>query len=114
MKLRTDDFQHRLADARAQWSKDGHTVLRYGDPINEYWAVRDGGLGLIDRSERETIVIHGDDFTSLGSEEDLNWFRSEIQKKFEVKLRGRIGPGSSDQKSIRLLNRVFEWTPEGI
>ncbi len=61
MKLRTDDFQHRLADARAQWSKDGHTVLRYGDPINEYWAVRDGGLGLIDRSERETIVIHGDD-----------------------------------------------------
>ena len=34
--------------------------------------------------------------------------------KFEIKVRGRIGPKPNDEKSIRLLNRVFEWTPEGI
>ena len=59
-------------------------------------------------------VIHGDDFTILGHSDQLDWFRSEIQGKFEVKLRGRIGPSSNDDKTIRLLNRVFEWTERGI
>jgi len=61
MNLRTEEFLRRLADARAQWSEDGAVVLDYGSPTNEYWAVRDAGLGVIDRSERETLVIHGDD-----------------------------------------------------
>jgi len=29
-------------------------------------------------------------------------------------MRGRIGPNRDDIKSIRVLNRVIEWTPEGI
>lgn len=64
MKLRTDEFHARLADARAQWSNEQPPrVLRYIDPMQEYWAVRDGGgsLGLIDRSDREVLVIHGKD-----------------------------------------------------
>ena len=60
------------------------------------------------------VAIHGDDFTILGAEKDLNWFREQIKSRFEVKFRGRIGPSEKDDKSIRLLNRVFEWTPEGI
>ena len=31
-------------------------------------------------------VIHGDDFTVLGLEEDLNWFRTRIEERFEVKF----------------------------
>ena len=31
-------------------------------------------------------VIHGDDFTLLGDNSDLNWFRDRIKSKFEVKL----------------------------
>ena len=60
------------------------------------------------------VVVHGDDFTVLGTEEDLDWFRREISKAYEVKFRGRIGPGCNDQKSIRILNRVVEWSEEGI
>lgn len=60
------------------------------------------------------VVVHGDDFTILGDEKGLNWFQKEIKKRFEVKVRGRIGPGVKDDKSIRLLNRVFEWSKEGI
>ena len=44
----------------------------------------------------------------------LKLFRNKISDKFEVKIRGRIGPSSTDEKAVRLLNRVFEWTPEGI
>ena len=38
------------------------------------------------------IVAHGDDFTVLGHEESLDWFRQKISEKFEVKFRGRLGP----------------------
>jgi hypothetical protein len=59
-------------------------------------------------------VVHGDDFTMLGWEEDLDWFRKEIQERFEVKIKGRIGPGKEDMKSMRVLNRIVEWTEGGI
>ena len=60
------------------------------------------------------VVVHGDDFTVLGQEADLDWFRRKISEKYEVKFRGRIGPGNNDDKSIRILNRVVTWTEEGI
>ena len=65
---------------------------------------------------RETLklVVHGDDFTVSGLEGDLDWFRAKIQERFEVKFRGRLGPGAEDDKSIRILNRVVEWSKEGI
>ena len=50
------------------------------------------------RGRKLRIVVHGDDFTLLGSEGDLEWFRSMIQKSFEVTFRGRIGPGPRDSK----------------
>ena len=60
------------------------------------------------------VVVHGDDFTILGHESDLKWFRDKIRKRFEVKIRGRIGPDNGDEKSTRILNRIVEWTEEGI
>ena len=60
------------------------------------------------------IVVHGDDFTVLGPETQLNWFREEIKRRFEVKFRGRLGPEDKDEKAIRILNRVVTWTTEGI
>ena len=58
--------------------------------------------------------VHGDDFTILGYEEDLDWFWKEIQERFECKHRGRLGPDKGDQKEIRVLNRIITWTDEGI
>ena len=60
------------------------------------------------------VVIHGDDFTMLGNEVELDWFRDRISEKFEVKFRARLGPEEKDDKAVRLLNRVIEWTEEGI
>lgn len=63
MNLRTEEFRQRLVDAKAQWfEREGaEVVAHYGSPDTEYWAVRDGGLGLVDRSERETVVLSGPD-----------------------------------------------------
>ena len=59
------------------------------------------------------IVVHGDDFTALGHGQDLDWFRQKLQGRYENKAE-RIGPDSKDNKVARILNRVVEWTEDGI
>ena len=55
-----------------------------------------------------SVVVHGDDFTILGWEHQLDWFREKMNKTIENKHRGRIGPHPNDNKAIRILNRVVE------
>jgi hypothetical protein len=57
--------------------------------------------------------VHGDDFTILGYDKDLDWLKLEMEKKFAIKS-SRIGPAKDDDKSLKLLNRIIEWTPQGI
>ena len=52
-----------------------------------------------------TIVVHGDDFTALAVDADLDWYESKLAESFELTLRGRLGEGTS-AKEIRILNRV--------
>ena len=52
------------------------------------------------------LVMHGDDITTLGYDEDLERFRAELHKSLDIKTCGRFGPGKDDQNSIRILNRV--------
>ena len=61
-----------------------------------------------------TVVIHGDDFTALGKEKDLDWYRKMIMERMSTKVKGRLGPGPKDQKTMRVLNRIVEWTDRGI
>ena len=66
-------------------------------------------------AEREIrCVVHGDDFAVLGRRHELDWFWNQINKKFQSKHGGRMGPAESGTKEIRMLNRIVTWTPEGI
>ena len=47
-----------------------------------------------------TVVIHGDDFTALGNDKDLDWYRGMVQSKMETKVKCRLGPGKCDLKQI--------------
>jgi hypothetical protein len=58
-------------------------------------------------------VVHGDDFTTLGADDDLDYFENRIKEFFEVKIRGRLGGGSKDMTEIRILNRIARRTPHG-
>ena len=60
------------------------------------------------------LTVHGDDFSLLGSDADLDWFENKLQEEFEVKIRGRLGPGEEDMQSIRVLSRIIEWNPNGL
>ena len=61
-----------------------------------------------------SLVIHGDDFTFLGTDDALDQAEAMMKKRYEVKIRGRLGPQKQDDKSIRLLNRIITWDEEGI
>jgi len=58
--------------------------------------------------------VHGDDLTTVGSKVNLDWFRKELEKRYELKEPHRIGPGPDDHKEALVLNRVVRWTSAGL
>ena len=53
--------------------------------------------------------VHGDDYVGIGSETDLEWYRTQVSKRFIMKLRGYLGPSSRHKQEMRILNRVLTW-----
>ena len=66
------------------------------------------------RSRRLTSSVHGDDFTTAGPKEELDWLKSEMEKRYELTENHRIGPGPQDGKEAKILNRIVRWTDLGI
>ncbi len=60
------------------------------------------------------MSVHGDDFTTVGAKEDLDWLESEMQAHYELTIQPRLGPGDGDAKEAIILNRVIRWTDQGI
>jgi hypothetical protein len=60
------------------------------------------------------VVVHGDDFTFLGYEEDLSEIAETMASWFEIKVRGVVGPDPGDANEITILNRTLEWFSWGI
>ncbi len=58
--------------------------------------------------------VYGDDFTSTGAKEDLDWFKKALEGKYELEENARLGPGPGDDKRASVLNRVVRWTEEGL
>ena len=59
-------------------------------------------------------VVHGDDFTTLGADDDLDWLQTELAKHFELKITGRIGEGVDGDNEMRILNRIVAVTKDGV
>ena len=61
-----------------------------------------------------TIVCHGDDFTIVGEEWDLEWIRGKMSEWFELKVRAVLGPDAKDDKETIILGRTVRWTESGV
>ena len=59
-------------------------------------------------------IVHGDDFVFVGTEHELRWVQGRMEKSFLVKVIRQLGGDPSDLKELRVLNRVFRWTANGI
>ena len=58
--------------------------------------------------------VHGDDLTTVGSKTNLDWFKTELSKLYELKEPHRLGPGPKDDKEAVVLNRLVRWTASGL
>ena len=61
-----------------------------------------------------SVVVHGDDFTAMGLDADLDYYETELAKNFELKIRGRLGEGCKGDNQIRIVNRIITLTPPGV
>ena len=59
------------------------------------------------------VVAHVDDFLLSGAVEDLQWFRDQMMKKYELKVQ-IIGWDRDDEKELSFLGRVIRATPTGV
>ena len=57
----TPEYRECLNRAGAIWPEHGGPPVHYGRQDHDYWSVRDGGLGVADCSDRETLAITGRD-----------------------------------------------------
>ena len=59
-------------------------------------------------------MVHGDDFTALGTAEGLDKYESAMSQSVGCKLRGRLGEEESDLNEVRVLNRILTVTSNGL
>ena len=61
-----------------------------------------------------SVVVHGDDFSALGTSDSLDKYEAGLRNSFECKMRGRLGSEPDDLKEIRMLNRIIRIVPGGL
>ena len=55
------------------------------------------------------MVVYGDDFTIVGSCQEIDWYESTMEARYAITKRGRLGSAPEDSKELTLLNRVVRW-----
>ena len=61
-----------------------------------------------------SLAVHGDECTFCGLELDLVWIRGLMEKWFDIKAHGFLGPDEGGAKDVVILGRLVRYTPEGI
>ena len=59
-------------------------------------------------------AIHGDGIATVGGNESLPPFEEAFGGKLEASVRARPDPEKTGATSVRILNRIAEWRPDGI
>ena len=47
-----------------------------------------------------TIVVYGNGFTALETDNDLDWYENRLKDNFDIQLRGRLGEGCTGPQEI--------------
>ena len=58
-------------------------------------------------------VVHGDDFSFVGFDKDLDFIEQLLKDNYEVKIRGPLGPSSEDVQEIDILGRILKYEAWG-
>ena len=61
-----------------------------------------------------SLVVHGDDFIFVGEEAVLGWAQREMEQRFLVKVIGKLGGDSGDDKELRILTGLSAGQPRAL
>ena len=95
-------------DAARNWS---NTVEEHLKRIGFEQGKASGNIYYHKRRKLSTLV-HGDDYVTVGSEENAQWLKEELEKVYEIKT-SMVGRRYGLEKEVRVLNRIMRWTHEG-
>mgnify|MGYP003319214429 CR=1 FL=1 len=62
----------------------------------------------VHEGRRLKAYIHGDDFVSVASGENLKWLRAQVENNYELKIQV-LGPHKTDTQEVKVLNRIIRW-----
>ena len=95
-------------DAAANFQREVRKVMREaGFEVGKY------NVSTYYHARRQLrTLVHGDDFVTVGSREDVKWFRERLDQRFQLKT-SVVGRGQGEVKETRILNRVLRVTQEG-
>ena len=60
------------------------------------------------------VVCQGDDFSALGTDDELTWYEGFLAEAFELRDKTRLGPGPQGAKEVRILNRILRLDEGGL
>ena len=60
------------------------------------------------------LVVHGDDFTSTGTDKELGAVERLMKRWYDINVRDRLDSGEGDAKTITTLGRTLRWTEGGL
>jgi len=87
------------------WQEECSTVM-----VRLGFAQGDASPNVFRHYEKQiTSSVHGDDFTSSGPKDALDWFEAALAEQYELTVAPRMGPGPGDAKEGRVLNRIIRW-----
>ena len=96
-------------DAAQNWAKEYASHLqRFG-----FRAGLASPCNFMHKARELSVTVHGDDFTVAGPENSLVWFKGIMENKYEIKA-SMLGPEAHMSQTVRILNRILGWSPEGI
>jgi hypothetical protein len=61
------------------------------------------------RDKDSRCAVHGDDFTFLAEEEELQRITKLMAEWYEIKVRATMGPDPQDDKEVVILGRTVRW-----
>jgi hypothetical protein len=99
-----------MRQASRNWEDEyGQTLRQSGFDVGKA-----SGSTFFHRDRGVRVVVHGDDFVSTGSIEDLRWTEELLKAKYPLECKGIFGMEPDDLKEATLLNRKVVWTSSGV
>ena len=96
-------------DAAQNWAHEYPTFLKgLGFEVG-----RASPCNFVHKTRNIYITVHGDDFTIVADDGQLQWIGREMRGRYELKM-DVLGPDDGQSKEVRILNRTIRWTAQGI